>query len=182
MKLKKNLVIIARSSWTRYKIFHKFAFWYIPLPPKCERNKKISICRQNTFGVIFEKLQTKGNQLSFKYEKVWWEPVTIMFTCAERKDQANQIYNSGLAFISISSTFRSIPSWLWMDYTAPKVLSQIFRWATIASIYWYNSGWKRAWRSRYWHRWRCHILIFINLCVSKIAEKLCEKWRNFKSS
>ena len=94
-----------------------------------------------------------------------------MFTCAERKDQGNQIYNWSLAFISISITARSIASWLRVDYTAPKVSGQMVRWATIASIYWCNSGWKRVWLRRCWQRWGYHILNFIKLYVNKIREK-----------
>ena len=82
-------------------------------------------------------------------EKISWEPVTTMFTCVERKDQANQLYNWGLAFISISIPTKLIASWLWMGYTAPKVWSQMVRWATIATIYWCNLGLKGVWRRRH---------------------------------
>ena len=87
---------------------------------------------------------------------------------AERKDQANQVYNWGLAFISISVTARSIAYWLWVDYTVPKVLNQMVRWTTIASIYWCNSGLKRVWSRRYWQRWG---ILTIKLYVNKIGEK-----------
>ena len=62
--------------------------------------------------VIFEKVQTKEKQVNFKYEKVWWEPVINMFTCTERKDQAKQMYNWGLASISVSITARSNYGWI----------------------------------------------------------------------
>ena len=95
---------------------------------------KISICRRSTFWVFFENVKTKGEQLNSKHKKVWWEPVATMFTCADKKDQANEICNWDLAFISISIIARSIVFWLSIDYTVPKVSSQMVRWPTVASI------------------------------------------------
>ena len=53
----------------------------------------------------------------------------------------------------LSSVFLSQPDQLhldygWIIYTTPKVSSQMVK-ATIASIYWYKSGWKRVWLRRY---------------------------------
>ena len=131
--------------------------------------KRIASVDEGRLELFLKKYKPKESKLISSMKKF---DGSQLLPCSRVLKEKNQMYNWGLAFISISITTRSIASWLWVDYTAPNISGQMVRWATIASIYWCNSGGKRVWSRKCWQRLGYHILNFIKLYVNKIGEKI----------
>ena len=70
--------------------------------------KRLASVDEVRLELFLKKYKPKESKLISNTKKFDGSQLTTMFTCAERKDQANQIYNWGLAFISTSITARSI--------------------------------------------------------------------------
>ena len=150
----------------------------------CIWYKKISACRRSTSEAIIGIIQTKGKQVNFKFENVWWEPDPIMFACAEAfrfwSSKPNTQLDSGFhqyfhhrqidGLSIIDSCIRQHQKYQFKWFDAPQ-LSQ--------SIYVIHA--KRQYDEEDMYEEKS--ITFNNFCVNKVGETLfCEKWQNYKSS